>query len=267
MRNNHPLLGICCKYRLNPIGVMQRITMLVGSIALGVAITNFVYLYFRFYRGVENEILFEIKIRGSSDGNGDGDDANTAANDNDNGEGISIFEVSSETVVLWTLGSLVHSLVDFTVWHLAACACCLPGACCSCCGCLRTLGRYLTICLCAVFVALATSAIIMRGNFDEARADASAQGSAVNATVDDLTEIKLETFNSAYTFLVGYCGELVVVYFITFPIVATIFFMGLLPCTGGRSSEIKRQRDEEAKRCQNCDHDYNDDDDDEPLYG
>ncbi len=241
MRNNHPLLGICCKYRQNPVSVMQRIIMLVASVAFGVATTNFVYLYFRFYRGVEDEILFEVKI-------GDGE----------NGEELSKFEVSSETVTLWTLGSLVHSLVDLFVWHLAACVCCLPGACCSWCGCLRRLGRYLTVCLCGIFVALASSGIIMRENFDEA----NAKGVGSNTTIDELTEVKMETLDSAFSFLVSYCGELICVYFVAFPIIATIFVSGMLspciPCLGGRATEIKKQRDEEAKRFQD---DYNDDDD------
>jgi hypothetical protein len=46
MRNNHPLLGICCKYPDHPIGIRQRLIILVGSIAFGLSATNFIYLFY-----------------------------------------------------------------------------------------------------------------------------------------------------------------------------------------------------------------------------
>eukprot|EP00986_Skeletonema_menzelii_P010122 scaffold4788_cov82-Skeletonema_menzelii.AAC.15 len=45
-KNTHPLFSICCHHPLHPIGRFQRVIILVGSIAFGLAITNCVYLGF-----------------------------------------------------------------------------------------------------------------------------------------------------------------------------------------------------------------------------
>lgn len=105
--NNHPLLGLCCRHRLNPIGTSPRVIILFSSIFFGLIVTNLVYLFFRYNDG-DNHSIIQINI---------GEDPDAY---------LSRFEVSTESVVLWTLGGIIHSIVDLALWHLTACACCLP---------------------------------------------------------------------------------------------------------------------------------------------
>ena len=106
-KNNHPLLGLCCRNKLNPIGTSPRIIILFSSIFFGLIATNLVFLFFRYYDG-NNYSVVKIDI---------GDDPDAY---------LSHFEVSAESIVLWTLGGIVHSVVDLALWYLTACACCLP---------------------------------------------------------------------------------------------------------------------------------------------
>ncbi len=215
MRNNHPLLALCCRYKENPVGIGQRLVIITGSIAFGLAATNLVYLFYQLYPEANGVVLT----------------LETGSNDS------KPFILTYETVALWTLGSLLHSLIDLGAWHLTACACCMPGSCCSCCGWLRTIGPYAAICLTASFVAIGTSAVLMRANFDSG-------GEATN--VLDLD------FNS-FSFLEEYFVELLLVWFLYYPIMATVFFSGALrSCScnmiGGRPKEIDRQREEKRKQ-------------------
>lgn len=228
MRNNHPLLGMCLKYKENPIGIGQRIIILIGSISFGLAATNLVYLFYKINQNANGTVIrFET-------------------NDNNYDDSEPAYEITYEMVALWTVGSLLHSLIDLGVWHLSACSCCLPGACCSCCGWLRTFGRYITITLAGIFVALATSAVIMRANFEESIAE---DGTSTTNSLNALTELEVEV--ESFSFLTGYFVELTLVYFVYYPIMATVFFSGAvrpcIPCIGGRPKEIERQYNEKFK--------------------
>ena len=143
-------------------------------------------------------------------------------------------------VSLWTLGSLLHSLLDLGAWHVTACACCMPGACCQCCGWLRKLGPYISIALSGSFVAIATTAIVMRANFEASEGTNS---------LNELTG--LNTRVTSFSFLGGYFIELGLVYFVYFPMIATVFFSGAvwscIPCIGGRPKEIQRQTVEKRR--------------------
>ena len=152
-----------------------------------------------------------------------------------------VFVITYEMVALWTIGSLLHSLIDLGAWHLSACACCMPGACCSFCGWLRTFGKYATLSLCFSFIALASTAAVMRANFEESNGSNS---------LNDLTDLDVEI--RSFSFLSTYFVELTLVYFVYYPIMATLFFSGAvwscLPCIGGRPKEIARQEEEKRKK-------------------
>lgn len=106
-KNNHPLLGLCCRHRLNPIGTGPRLIILLSSVCFGLIATNLVYLYYRYYDG-NNRSIIKIDIG------------------NDPEAYLAHIEITTESVVLWTIGGLVHSMIDLGLWHLTACACCLP---------------------------------------------------------------------------------------------------------------------------------------------
>merc|ERR1712038_1048100 len=175
----------------------------------------------------------------------EGDDA-ADANDSNN------FVLTYEMVTLFTVGSLLHSLLDLGIWHLTACACCMPGACCGCCGWLRTLGRYATIAVCGIFVALGTTALIMRANYESSNGEAE---------FNELTGLDLDI--SSFSFLAAYGVELALVWLCYYPIMATIFFSGairpILPCIGGRPKEIDRQREEKRRKMQQNQDEFTDD--------
>eukprot|EP00558_Chaetoceros_sp_UNC1202_P005389 CAMPEP_0197240190 /NCGR_PEP_ID=MMETSP1429-20130617/6526_1 /TAXON_ID=49237 /ORGANISM="Chaetoceros sp., Strain UNC1202" /LENGTH=219 /DNA_ID=CAMNT_0042699779 /DNA_START=77 /DNA_END=733 /DNA_ORIENTATION=- len=143
MLNNHPLLGLCCRHRLNPIGIAPRLVIILSSISFGLIATNVVFLFYRYYDA--NGIILKLELGG--------------------GEAIA---VTYETIALWTLGGLLHSLTDLGMWHLTACACCLPGAgCYKICGCLARIGPYAAILIAASLSAGATFAILMRASYEE----------------------------------------------------------------------------------------------------
>jgi len=223
MRNNHPLLALCCRYKENPVGTGERLIILLGSISFGLAATNLVYLFYKIYDDANGNIIII-----------------STGDDSVNSPG---FTLTYEMFALWTLGSLIHALIDLLVWHITACGCCMPGACCSFCGCLRKLGPYITITLCALFFGVASTAVVMRANYE---------GSGGEGSFFELTQLQLN-FRS-YSFLLGYFIELVLVYFVYYPIMATIFFSGCLRpiccCIGGRPKELERQRAEKRKRAE-----------------
>lgn len=220
MRNNHPLLALCCRYKENPVGIGNRIVILLGSISFGLAATNFIYLFYQLYDDA-NGIIFTIQT---------GDDMGSPT----------YFSLTYEMVMVWTLGSCLHSILDLCIWHLTACACCMPGACLSCLGCLRTLGPLVTIVISATFVISGIVSVIMRANYDAGQGD---------GTLNGLTGFKVEV--QSLSFLMGYFVELGLVYFLYYPIMATVFFSGAIrtffPCIGGRPKEIERQMNEKKK--------------------
>ena len=215
MRNNHPLLGICCKYKENPIVMPQRLLMLLGSIFLGFAVTNYVYIYFKLNHGENDVVLFKMDFGGPS------------------------HEVTYESLILWTLGAAVHSIVDLSIWHLATCAPCLPGGCCSCLGFMVNVGRYIYVSLCILFAMCGTLGIFMRTNYEAA---AAGEG---DLSIKDLTKLDISNVNApTFSFWVGYCVELILVYFLYYPIIATLLFAGCIPFVGGRQRELERQEQE-----------------------
>lgn len=229
MRNNHPLLGMCCKYKEHPIGIGQRIVILISSIFFGLAATNIVYLFYNIVEDANGTVL-EIETDG-----GDGK-----------------FVLTYEQVAVWTIGSILHSLTDLGIWHLTACACCMPGACCGYCGWLRTLGRFATIAVCGLFVALGSTLLVMRANFEESEGEVE---------FNELTGLELKI--QSFSFLSSYTVELALVWFWYYPIMATIFFSGAIrpvfPCIGGRPKELDRQRAEMRKRLENGEEMFEDD--------
>lgn len=213
MQNNHPILGLCCRHRLNPVGVFPRLVILVSSISFGMIATNLVYLFYRKNPDANDSVL----------------DLST-----DSGE----FKVTYETIMLWTLAGLLHALADLGLWHLTACACCFNS-------CLAKVGPYVAICIAAVLCAASTFAILYRASYE-------IQVNTAGDQADDEKIEWLDVKNfEAFQFLGSYFIELIFVYILYHPMLSTLFFSGavwgILPCIGGRPKEIKRQQDE-AKR-------------------
>lgn len=98
MRNNHPLLGLCFRHRLNPVGMGPRLVILLSSVSFGLIATNLIYLFYRTHPDANGSI---INIEFGEDGS----------------PILDSFQITYEAVCLWTLGGLLHSLMDLGMWH------------------------------------------------------------------------------------------------------------------------------------------------------
>lgn len=223
MLNNHPILALCFRHRLNPVGFWPRIVILISSISFGLTVTNLLYLFYQTHPDANGTVI-KIQL---------GNDTTNSATNN-------TFEVTYEAVVLWTFGGFVHSLLDLGMWHLNACVCCLQSFC------ART-GPYISIGIAAMLTAASTFAIYWRADYE-----LDMKGNSTDSIPDDQGE---NVWNgvvdhfSTLQFLWIYFIELFSVWFIHFPIMATIFFSGALygvgwGCIGGRPKEMERQKRE-----------------------
>lgn len=220
MKNNHPLLGLCCRHRLNPIGIGPRLVLLLASVSFGLVAINLVYLFYDYYDA--NGVLLEIKLDGSDQGG---------------------FTITYYMIALWTIGGVLHSLADLGMWHLTACACCLPGSGChKRCGFLGKVGPYAAVAITAFLSAGATFAILLRASYEASNGNVD--------VINDDTWLNIGDVES-FSFLMAYLSELGMVYLCWHPLLSTLYFAGaiwrIFPCIGGRPKEIQRQKDE-AKR-------------------
>jgi len=220
MKNNHPLLGLCCRHRLNPIGIRPRLVLLLASVSFGLVAINLVYLFYDYYDA--NGVLLEMKI--------DGNDQGT-------------FTITYYMIALWTIGGVLHSLADLGMWHLTACACCLQGSGChKRCGFLGKVGPYAAVAVTAFLSAAATFAILLRASYEASNGKVDAINGDTWLNISDV---------ESFSFLMAYLSELGMVYLCWHPLLSTLYFAGMIwrifPCIGGRPKEIQRQIDE-AKR-------------------
>ena len=231
--NNHPFLGICCHHKLHPLKMGQRIIIFVGSIASGLAITCIVFLWFSFDREQDiNDVLFELTILPNS----------TAIHTS-----YQSVEVTRGTAVLWTLGSMTHSIFDLSIWYISACSCCRPGGICAPIGCLRHCGSYLVIGVVMVVVAMATLVVVWRAS-EESREQYEEEMEALGID-DDVAVPRWGEIRgvSSFSFLMKYAIEVTLALFVYYPIFGTILFSGVLGCgripvLGGRPREVLQEQ-------------------------
>jgi len=150
--------------------------------------------------------------------------------------------ITYERIVLFTVGGVFHSLADLCMWHLTACACCLPdfGNRRKTLGFLGKVGPFVAVLVAAMMVALATFVVMMRLDHEEQmKGAAAAEGGGEDGE---------ENETNSYRFLISFLMELGTVWLVWHPALSTFFFTGLIwpifPCIGGRPKELKRQADE-----------------------
>lgn len=238
MYNNHPLFGICCHHRLHPLRMGQRLIIFIGSIAAGLAITNVVFLWFNFdqEQGM-NDVLFQMTILPNS----------TAIHSE-----YQSIEVTRGTAVLWTLGSMSHSIFDLTIWYISACSCCRPGGICSAIGCLRRCGSYLVVGIVMIVVALATLVVVWRAA-EETQAQYEEEKEELGLDDDAYPQWGEIQGVSSFSFLVNYAVEVCLALMLYYPIFGTILFSGILGCgrlpvLGGRPYEVRKEEAREQRR-------------------
>lgn len=201
----------------------------------------------------------------NNNGDGGGDTASSSSSSgggggfNANDELVSFYvmgndySLSKGMAILWTFGSLLHSLFDFTLWQVSACACCHPGGRCYqesgfCSMYCNDLGSYMLVPFVLAMVGLAGYSSFRRVTaFNELEDEF-----AVN---DDLYQQVTGGTLGPYTFLVKYVTELFLAWFVYFPLVTLVFFSGVLGCgklpvLGGRPRDKARVEQELAERNQ-----------------
>ncbi|KAL7497073.1 hypothetical protein ACHAWT_008449 [Skeletonema menzelii] len=220
-KNTHPLFSICCHHPLHPIGRFQRVIILVGSIAFGLAITNCVYLGFlkSEQAGTAVNLIYEQAGKLS--------------------ESISqrtSIDVDQSLIFLWSIGSFLHSTFDLLIWYLTACACFRPGGIFSQRPWCQNCGLYLTVLLVVFAVFSATSVIVLRLNADT---------NNVQDTTDDIIE-RTGLESTRFSFLLAYSLELIFAFFVFYFLTSLVFFSGILGCgripiLGGRPYELRKE--------------------------
>mmetsp|Transcript_26328 Transcript_26328/g.43254 ORF Transcript_26328/g.43254 Transcript_26328/m.43254 type:complete len:382 (+) Transcript_26328:91-1236(+) len=272
MRNNHPLLALCFQSYLHPITKGMRAVGLVGSVMMGLVITNCIFMW-QLYEQRENEEAAVFRLSTGELAVYDGSnlvflDAQESAAVTTATQNSASFEISSQAmIVLWTVGSAAHALFDSFIWYVTSCSCC--GDCGDCRykswmdkG--RNYCNVLVVILVVMVTAVATLAVVIRAMieknensdaFYDALTDPNGpQGAELQQLFQDGAE-PLSNKDS-YGFLEAYAVELALSWFAFFPLLETIFFSGILSCGGripffgGRPAELKQEhrRKEQARR-------------------
>ncbi|CAB9496657.1 expressed unknown protein [Seminavis robusta] len=263
LTNNHPIFGICLHHRFHPLSWKIRVVTLLGSMLFGLALTNIIFLLFVFTDQDETfeMSVFEFETNLTRTGlNSDLDDT------------VSSISVTTGNIVLWTVGALIHSIYDNTIWSLAACTCCT----------LhssggqegdsqdwdrrvrryRSTGSFLVMVSVVLVTAIASFAVMLRAALE---ADQEIDVSSLNITssvdsdndgpniLESPTQVQeqlesvyyYEQDFADYSFVVSYLVELILSYLIYYPIFGAILFSGCLTCgrfpvIGGRPYELRQ---------------------------
>jgi hypothetical protein len=186
-KNNHPLLALCCRDKRNPVGLWPRLVILLTSISLGLICTNLIYLYFRSHP--ESNVILLVFEAGAS---------------NEEGERKS-FQVTTESVVVWTFGSILHSLFDLGIWHLNGCACCINSI-------FAKIGPIVSIALSASLCAFSTLVILWRANYEDGKYDVTSEVTELEEEDNSWLDLELPTRLDSFEFLLTYWIELFTVW-------------------------------------------------------
>ncbi len=235
--NNHPLFGICCHNRLSPVGFRQRICVLIGSMAFGLALTNFIVLYFLNNPNQNSALQPFFKVSFNV----------TVGEEEANG-----LSVSSGQVFLWVFGSAFHSAFDLSIWHISACVCCQPGGQLECLGKFKPLGNYLVIFVTILVVAAASFIVMLRAALDNNEAVGLKDLSSAVFTDDQIQFVIIDGIES-YEFLLSWLIEVATSLFVWYFILGSILWSGVLGCgelpfLGCRPRDVKVEEWEKKKQ-------------------
>ena len=131
-KNTHLVFGIFFHHPLHPVTSRERCIILLGSVAVGLLLSNLIYLWFAHYDIGINDTVISF--------------------------GPEALDVTKLMIALWTLGSFVHTIFDLSVWHIKACTLCRYGGDVSdeAMKCGRTTGEFLFCVAVLYFVSLST---------------------------------------------------------------------------------------------------------------
>lgn len=222
----------------------MRAVQLLGSTAMGLIITNIIYIGF-IHNDNQDAFLDDLT---KSDASGQTDSVVRMSGLTEEQQQLieeyTEVQFSAGMFVLWTVGSAAHAIFDSSMFYITSCACCKWDQ--------ANPMMQKTKRICNVFViigvilitAVASVAIIMRVILEGGGEVTVAELSSGTGGIE--TEQLSNKDN--YEFLLSYALELASSWLIFFPFVDTILLSGVLsrccPCLGGgRPAEV---REEEA---------------------
>ncbi|KAG7369455.1 hypothetical protein IV203_027201 [Nitzschia inconspicua] len=253
--NNHPIFSVCFQSPLHPISKGMRAVGLLGSVMVGLVLTNIIYMW---QLSTEDETeepeeaIFQLSAGGFAVYNGT---SVTYINDDNVVAKYTQFEISSTAMlVLWTVGSAAHSLFDSFLWYASSCQCCndkdddddnnnqpqQPSK-------WRKYCNILIVIMVIVISTAATLAVVIRAMIEDSDSGQDS-ANAILGTMDknnnnnnntELSQLMNKdaatplTNKKNYDFLQDYAIELVLAWFVWFFIIEGILFSGILSC-GGR---------------------------------
>ena len=205
LSNTHVLLGLCCSHRLHPFTTSDRVFLLLGSVAFGLAATSGVVIW------------FHLMGRNNLD--------------------VGVIPITPAIVGSWAGG--ICSVLDLFLWYLHSCFCCLPGAIYNLneiCSGKRwvSVGRHLAAFIVAMTTILAVGVVVLRSWIEQ--------------------EVELDEVDNSgwdqFSFLNSFLTTLGLSFFIFDPIIAFVFFSGVLGCfripvLGGRPWEMQKEMQKE----------------------
>ena len=254
LRNNHPLISLCCHHRLHPIKFGMRLVFLIGSIVFGLMLTNISWLWFFYSGSDQDEPAVTITVNDFLGSDGSSNSTLTDGGQPTDDENNTI-EITQFTLFLWTFGAALHALFDNTVWYITACVCCLHNRqhyhkfkCC---------GSYCVVFVTVVVTAIATFAVLLRVTIEEEQQTEQPEEQAlgvngIEAGDGETVRIRFQDASS-YSFLLSYTTELILALVVWYPVCFTILFSGILGCgrlpiLGGRPYEVKLEEKQANKQ-------------------
>lgn len=234
LSNTHTVLGLFFHHPLHPMGFQERLVILFGSIAIGLTISNFTYLYF-----IRNGIAVEEEVF-------------TLNSRHTDFTGIPVVSITKLMITLWTLGSFLHTCFDLGLWHMKACTICryqgrIDDR-------LVQWGRVVGLFIVMVAIFSGGYAVLLRASIEYKGEGSIADEVEESILSNELYNVEFEDKRS-FRFLLGYLVEFVLALFVYYPMAVTVLFSGVLGCgrvpvLGGRPREMKKERRYELSKRQ-----------------
>jgi hypothetical protein len=232
--NNHPVFGLCFHYKYHPVSNSTRILVFFGTLCASLAIFNLFYLFFLWKDGEhkQHDIPTDIALI-------EGNEYLT----------LSSVEFENWQLYLWTLGALMNTMFDISIWTLAACSICAPGGRLAHMTDQRWLSRLLVLFVVFVTAALAVFLVVVRAAVGaESGTDIQELQSA--GLSDDKVDFGNVGTPQEYFYLRAWIVQYTLTLFVYDIIIATVLFSGILGCggelpiLGGRPYELKKESQE-----------------------
>lgn len=233
MANNHPFFGLFCHYKFHPVTLFERVMVFLMSVGASLIVSNTFLLYFLWKDGRDTNA---IELIG-------GDDF--------------VPEISYESfeIASLTLGAVIVTIFDFSIWYIAACGCCEAG------GKLESLKKatvlgtallflmLLGIILLTVLLLLLAGTYLLDDSLDTADIFDAGFG-AINVTVA-ISDFGTNVATNKWT---TWLKQLFLSMFVYDFIISTVFFTGIFGCLpligtflGGRPAEVKESEKKARK--------------------